>query len=187
MMLMMVPCQSTVQCFCADGDAALFFEIGRVHHPLFDAGILPEDAGGAEDGVDECGLAVVDVGHDGEIAYLAGGYHGCRRASSEGVNGGIPGSVHHRPVLGVVPCLRRHGGEGTRGEGGMQKESSGAGVSAPAVVIMAGGVGTRFWPASTGASTKAVPPGWSGERQLPTGGELRAGRSVALPPTASWS
>jgi mannose-1-phosphate guanylyltransferase len=31
----------------------------------------------------------------------------------------------------------------------MQKESSGAGTSAPVVVIMAGGAGTRFWPAST--------------------------------------
>jgi len=31
----------------------------------------------------------------------------------------------------------------------MQKESSGADTSAPVVVIMAGGAGTRFWPAST--------------------------------------
>jgi hypothetical protein len=54
--------------FGADGDTPFPFQVARIHEALGDAGVVPEDVGGAEDAVDEGGLAVVDVGHDGYIA-----------------------------------------------------------------------------------------------------------------------
>ena len=49
-------------------DAALALEIVRVHHPLDDFLVGAEDAALAEHGVDERGLAMVDVSDDGDIA-----------------------------------------------------------------------------------------------------------------------
>ena len=51
-----------------DGDAALALELVRVHDALGDGLIGAEGAGLAEHGVDEGGLAVVDVGDDGDVA-----------------------------------------------------------------------------------------------------------------------
>ena len=51
-----------------DGDPALFFEVVRIHRPLFDALVVAEGAGLAEQLIDERGLAVVDVGDDRDIA-----------------------------------------------------------------------------------------------------------------------
>ena len=53
-----------------DGDAALFFEIVRIHHAFGDALVLAEGAGLLEQAVDERGLAMVDVGDDGDVAQL---------------------------------------------------------------------------------------------------------------------
>ena len=53
-----------------DGDAALLLEVVRVHRPLLDPLILAEGAGLLEQLVDERGLAVVDVGDDGDVAQL---------------------------------------------------------------------------------------------------------------------
>ena len=58
--------------FGQDGDAALFFEIVRIHHALGDPLIVAEGAGLLQQAVDERGLAVVDVGDDGDIAQLHG-------------------------------------------------------------------------------------------------------------------
>ena len=55
-----------------DGDAALALELVRVHDALGDLLIGAEGAGLAEHGVDQGGLAVVDVGDDGDIAYRLG-------------------------------------------------------------------------------------------------------------------
>ena len=55
-----------------DGDAALFFEIVRIHDALGDALILAKRAGLLEQPVDERGLAVVDMGDDRDIAQLHG-------------------------------------------------------------------------------------------------------------------
>src|SRR6185437_1909467 len=55
-----------------DGDAALFLELVRVHDALDDGLIAAEGAGLAEHGVDEGGLAVVDVSDDGDVADGAG-------------------------------------------------------------------------------------------------------------------
>ncbi len=54
----------------ADGDAALALEVVAVHHALVDVGVLAEHVRGAEDAVDQRGLAVIDVGDDGEVADL---------------------------------------------------------------------------------------------------------------------
>jgi hypothetical protein len=53
-----------------DGDAALFFEVVRIHHALGDALVLAERARLLQELVDEGGLAMVDVGDDGDVAQL---------------------------------------------------------------------------------------------------------------------
>ena len=52
----------------ADGDATLAFQVVVVHHAFLDACVFAEDAGGAEDGIDQRRLAVIDVGDNGQIA-----------------------------------------------------------------------------------------------------------------------
>ena len=51
-----------------DGDAALALEVGVVHRPLGDPLVGAEDAALVEQRVDQRGLAVVDVGDDGDVA-----------------------------------------------------------------------------------------------------------------------
>ena len=68
-----------------DRDALLALEVDRVHDPLDHVLVGAEDAGLPEHGVDEGGLAVVDVGDDGDIADVGALaacsplYHGTRR------------------------------------------------------------------------------------------------------------
>ncbi len=56
-----------------NGDAAFAFEVVRVHDPLGDFLVLPESAGLAQESVHERGLAMIDVGDDGDIAQLSHG------------------------------------------------------------------------------------------------------------------
>ena len=51
-----------------DGDAALALEVVGVHDALGDGFVGAESPGLAEHGVDQGGLAVVDVGDDGDVA-----------------------------------------------------------------------------------------------------------------------
>ena len=51
-----------------DGDAALALELVAVHRPLGDALVGAEHAALAEHRVDQRGLAVIDVGDDGDVA-----------------------------------------------------------------------------------------------------------------------
>ena len=51
-----------------DGDAALALEVVRVHHALDQVLVRGERAGLAQQLVDQRGLAVVDVGDDGDVA-----------------------------------------------------------------------------------------------------------------------
>ena len=53
-----------------DRDALLALEVHRVHDPLGDLLVGPEGAGLAQQGVDERGLAVVDVRDDGDVAEV---------------------------------------------------------------------------------------------------------------------
>ncbi len=55
-----------------DGDAAFLFEIVRIHDALGDALVLAEGARLTQEAVDERGLAMVDVGDDGDVAQLHG-------------------------------------------------------------------------------------------------------------------
>ena len=57
-------------CLGHDRDAALFFEVIRIHDALGDALILAEGAGLLQEPVDEGRLAVVDVGYDGDVAQV---------------------------------------------------------------------------------------------------------------------
>ena len=59
-----------------DRDALLALEVVRVHHPLGDVLVGAERPGLPEQGVDQGGLAVVDVGNDGEIAQIRARGHG---------------------------------------------------------------------------------------------------------------
>ena len=58
-----------------DRDALLALEVHRVHDALGDVLVLAEGAGLPEHRVDERGLAVVDVGHDGHVADVVTGGH----------------------------------------------------------------------------------------------------------------
>jgi len=49
-------------------DAALALEFVRIHHAVRDFFVGPENAGLFQHGVDQCGLAVVDVRNDCDIA-----------------------------------------------------------------------------------------------------------------------
>ena len=53
-------------------DAALTFQIVRVHDALRHFLIRPEDAALLQHGVHQGGLAMIDVGDDGDIAGLSG-------------------------------------------------------------------------------------------------------------------
>ncbi len=53
-----------------DGDAALLFEIVRIHDALGDALIFTKGAGLLQQTIDERRLAVVDMGDDGDIAQI---------------------------------------------------------------------------------------------------------------------
>ena len=53
-----------------DRDALLALEVHGVHDPVGDLLVGAEGPGLAEHGVDEGGLAVVDVGHDGHVAEV---------------------------------------------------------------------------------------------------------------------
>ena len=53
-----------------DGDALLALEVAGVHHPFGDDLVGLEGARLLEDGIDEGRLAVVDVGHDGDVAQV---------------------------------------------------------------------------------------------------------------------
>ena len=55
-----------------NGDAALLFQVVGVHDALGDLLVRGEGAGLAQQLVDQGGLAVVDVGDDGDIAECAG-------------------------------------------------------------------------------------------------------------------
>ncbi len=88
-----------------DRDAFLTLEIHRVHDPLGDVLTFPESAGLPEHGVDQRGLAVVDVGDDGEVAEIrthrhVGQRYGNRsgraaRVSSDAGNA-VPGPAQDR-------------------------------------------------------------------------------------------
>ncbi|SBT08688.1 hypothetical protein ACCAA_600035 [Candidatus Accumulibacter aalborgensis] len=55
-----------------DRDPALFLEVVRVHHPFGDVLVGRESAGLDQQLVDQGGLAVVDVGNDGDVTDGAG-------------------------------------------------------------------------------------------------------------------
>jgi hypothetical protein len=55
--------------FGQDGDSALLLQLVAVHQALADAVARTERVALVEHGIDECGLAVVDVRDDGKVAY----------------------------------------------------------------------------------------------------------------------
>jgi hypothetical protein len=58
--------------FRKDGDAALALQVVRIHGALGDALIVAKGAGLAQQYVDQGGLAVIDVGNDGNVSQLHG-------------------------------------------------------------------------------------------------------------------
>ncbi len=55
-----------------NGDAALALQFVRIHHAFGHLLVGAEGAGLAQHGVNQRGLAVVDMGDDGDIAYRLG-------------------------------------------------------------------------------------------------------------------
>ena len=68
-----------------DRDALLPLEVDRVHDPLDDVLVGAEDAGLPEHGVDQRGLAVVDVGDDGDVSDVRALLHALTVARRHGV------------------------------------------------------------------------------------------------------
>jgi hypothetical protein len=56
--------------FGQDGDAAFAFEVVGVHHALYEMGVLAEDSALAQHGVDQGGLAVVNMRDDGDVTNI---------------------------------------------------------------------------------------------------------------------
>ena len=78
-----------------DRDALLALEVVRVHDPLGHVLVGAEDAGLPEHGVDQRGLAVVDVGDDGDVAQVVA----AARADIELSGEGKPPSYRLEPRL----------------------------------------------------------------------------------------
>ena len=70
--------------------------------------VLAEGAGLPQHGVDERGLAVVDVGHDGHVADVVAGGHGVRHSGIEGGKGSGARIARPAPSLpaGLTPGHR---------------------------------------------------------------------------------
>ena len=60
-----------------DRDALLALQVARIHHPVDEGLVGAERAGLAEHRVHERGLAVVDVGDDGDVAQVVAGRGRC--------------------------------------------------------------------------------------------------------------
>ena len=71
-MLMRVPCHSTRGAFGQDGDAALALLIVGIHGALGHVLVLAHRAGLLQQLVDQRGLAMVDMGDDGDVADIHG-------------------------------------------------------------------------------------------------------------------
>ncbi len=73
-----------------DRDPLLALEVARIHDPVDDRLVRAEGAGLAEHRVDQRRLAVVDVGHDGDVAQVGadGGLGGRSLVRGRGVGHG---------------------------------------------------------------------------------------------------
>ena len=71
-MLMRVSFQRIEVHLGEDGDAALALEVVGIHRALGHLLVVAEGAGLLQQPVDQGGLAVVDVGDDGDVAELHG-------------------------------------------------------------------------------------------------------------------
>ena len=66
-----------------DRDAALAFEIVRIHHPVGHGGARPERAGLLEKLINERGLAVIDMSDDRDVSQSGDICHGAYRGEAE--------------------------------------------------------------------------------------------------------
>ena len=89
-----------------DRDALLALEVGRVHDPVDDLLVGAERAGLAQHGVDERGLAVVDVGDDGDVADVGaacGDAERWRDLSKSGGRGTAHREAHKSTGASLLP------------------------------------------------------------------------------------
>ena len=86
-----------------DGDALLPLEVAGVHDPVDHLLVGAERAGLAQHGVDQRRLAVVDVGHDGDVAEV--------------FTDVVHGSLH----VGVSSICERDGTRGNGDHGGLAR------------------------------------------------------------------
>ena len=106
-----------------DGDALLALEVHRVHDALGDLLVVAEGAALPQQLVDEGGLAVVDVGDDGDVAEV-GLLHGGGRSGGNGAAEPQRDSpqIRHPPVR--APLMPGGFGAKTRGEIGYGRATS---------------------------------------------------------------
>ena len=111
MMLILTPLWSDGGVLGQDGDALLPLQVAGVHDPLVDRLVGPEGPGLPEHGVDQGGLAVVDVGHDGHVADVVSGLQGHK---GKGYPAGAAWSDRDGGAGSPAPVVgrRRHGGDG---------------------------------------------------------------------------
>ncbi len=76
-----------------DGDALFALQVTGVHHAVFEVVVLGKGVGLLEHGVDQGGLAVVNVGHDRDVAQVTARCSGYR---------GVGGGFRHALLLDSV-------------------------------------------------------------------------------------
>ena len=85
-MLIVTPSQTDRRVLGQDRDALFLLEIDRVHDPVGELLVDPEGARLAQQGVDQGGLAVVDMGDDRQVAEVRAGGHDPNDANTPIVN-----------------------------------------------------------------------------------------------------
>src|SRR6478735_8775344 len=171
-----------------DRDALLALEVTGVHRALVDVLVLAERAGLPEHLVDEGGLAVVDVGDDGDVADVRAGLHGheeqslrvwrvVRTTSSWVCVVGVDGPATHEP--GVTAASPR---ASPRWAGRQAATRRSAAARAPANAARRGPRGARASPRRPPPSTPASRTDRPGATSHPAGGRARARRGARAPP-----
>ncbi len=150
-----------------DRDALFSLEVHRVHDPLVDLLIGPEDAGLPQHPVDERGLAVVDVGDDGEVAEVGARKH----------------------VVGTPERARR--GPGTQSSAQRQKTSATStrswGTALGLSLPTASASGTSTMRPACRATIWPKAPSWTASMAaMPKRVASTRSKAVGVPPRCTW-
>ena len=113
-------------------DAALAFEVVRIHNPLGDPLVVAEGAGLLEEPVDQSRLTVVDVGDNGDVAelhhgkkLLKGAERGRRGLERRGMTGVRQNAIYASRTSRILRrnTRKREKREGLRAPAGRQRQA----------------------------------------------------------------